>query len=409
MVETAYKLYNVGGVMLERPFKVRRFGHIGLNVNNLEACMHFYRQLLGFRISDAVDHSKRVPPGTLDGVGDPHYYFMRYAGDHHSFVIGDKKVRETVRPGSTTRFPKIDIGQLSWQVDTLAETVNVLQWLEAEGIKLNRTGRDMPGSNWHTYFNDPDGHNNELFYGMEQIGWDGITKPLPMYRDRFGQPPTLPQRSESEEIEDSIRDGIDITDGNRDPEEGPFVHDVDGVLLSRPFRITRIGPVGLFVEDMDVSLAFYRDKMGFKVTERQEVLGETVYYLRANTEHHSMALHPWALKEKLNSTAQSTLAYIGFQLGSFKQLRAAKEFLIAEGATLLETPLEFQMGHDYAAHFLDPEGHCVRLYHAIDHVNWEGQPRPQRQRNVTPVSAWPEALTDSDTAYSVEIHQGPLG
>ena len=37
----------------------------------------------------------------------------------------------------------------------------------------------MPGSNWNAYPFDPDGHVNEIFYGIEQIGWDdywtGIT------------------------------------------------------------------------------------------------------------------------------------------------------------------------------------------------------------------------------------------
>ena len=47
------------------------------------------------------------------------------------------------------------------------------------------SGRDMPGSNWHTYLLDPDGHSNELYYGIEQIGWDGYSKPQSMYDRGF--------------------------------------------------------------------------------------------------------------------------------------------------------------------------------------------------------------------------------
>jgi len=408
MTATANQLYSVGGVLLERPFKVRRLGHVGLNFTDMPAALRFYRTLLGFRISDVIDHRTRVDPAKLEGL-DPHTYFTRYASDHHSFVFGSKQVREVVRPGSTSRFPMVDIGQMSWQVDTLAETVHGTQWLKERGVAITRTGRDMPGSNWHTYFLDPEGHNNELYYGMEQIGWDGLTKPKPMYRDRFDQAPPLPQRSESQEVEEQLGDGANILDGYRDPEEGPFSYDVGGVLLARPFRVTAIGPLGLFVNDVDAELRFYTEAMGFTLSERASCLGEPVHYLRASGEHHSLALYPMALKDRLGMNAPSTCAVLGFQVGSYQQLRDAVAFLKSEGLPLFEVPGDFHNGIDYAAHFLDPEGHCIRLYHAMEPVDWDGNPRPAGSRNQTPVGSWPDALEDATSGFSTRIFQGPLG
>ncbi|MEA2641432.1 MAG: hypothetical protein QOF51_2826, partial [Chloroflexota bacterium] len=40
--------YDVGGVMLDRPFKIRRLGHFGFNVLDMPAARHFYVDLLGF-------------------------------------------------------------------------------------------------------------------------------------------------------------------------------------------------------------------------------------------------------------------------------------------------------------------------------------------------------------------------
>jgi catechol 2,3-dioxygenase-like lactoylglutathione lyase family enzyme len=408
MVATANQLYNVGGVLLERPFKVRRLGHVGFHFTDMPGALHFYRTLLGFRISDTIDWGKRIDPAKLEGL-DPNTYFTRFATDHHSFVFGSKQVREIARPGANAHNRVDDMGQMSWQVDSLAETVNANTWLKERGITITRTGRDMPGSNWHTYFLDPEGHNNELFYGMEQIGWDGITKPKPMYADHFDQPPPLPQRSESREVEDMLAKGVRVEDGYRDPEEGPFDYDVDGVKLARPFRVTGIGPLGLFVEDIDAELAFYTESMGFTVTERVQCLGETAHYLRASSEHHSLALYPMALKERLGVPAQSTCAVLGFQVGSYQQLRNAVTFLESRGVPLFETPAEFHTGIDYAAHFLDQEGHCVRLYHAMEHVDWDGNPRPNSRRQQTPVRNWPETLSAGANAFSVNIFQGPLG
>src|SRR6266542_3989429 len=195
MVATANQLYNVGGVQLERPFKVRRLGHVGFHFTDMAGAVHFYRNLLGFRISDVIDFRTRVDPAKLEGL-DPNTYFTRFATDHHSFVFGSKRVREIARPGAHGHGRDDDMGQISWQVDSLAETVNATNWIKERGVTITRVGRDMPGSNWHTYFNSPEGHNNELFYGMEQIGWDGITKPKPMYADGFSEAPPLPQRPE---------------------------------------------------------------------------------------------------------------------------------------------------------------------------------------------------------------------
>jgi len=44
--------FDVGGVWLERPFKIRRLGHFGFNVLNMDAALRFYD--LGFRVARTV-------------------------------------------------------------------------------------------------------------------------------------------------------------------------------------------------------------------------------------------------------------------------------------------------------------------------------------------------------------------
>ncbi len=56
----AQQTYNVGGVMLKQPFKIRRLGHFGFNVTNMEKAVRFYRDLLGFKTSDILDF-KQLP------------------------------------------------------------------------------------------------------------------------------------------------------------------------------------------------------------------------------------------------------------------------------------------------------------------------------------------------------------
>ena len=63
----------------------------------------------------------------------------------------------------------VTVNQITWQVSSLREVVGGNAWLK-DRIRVVRTGRDMPGSNWHFYPVDPCGHTNELYYGIEQIG-----------------------------------------------------------------------------------------------------------------------------------------------------------------------------------------------------------------------------------------------
>ncbi len=52
--------FNVGGILLNQPFKIRRLGHFGFNLVNMDEGVRFYIDWLGFRVSDVMDYSKRA-------------------------------------------------------------------------------------------------------------------------------------------------------------------------------------------------------------------------------------------------------------------------------------------------------------------------------------------------------------
>lgn len=400
--------FNVGGVLLDQPFKIRRLGHFGFNLQNMEEGRRFYTELLGFKISDVTDYSKRAKsPEQVAGLGDPHGYFTRYGGDHHAMVLFPKRVRDALGRSEKTG---VTINQITWQVGSLAEVGAAIQWFKDQGIKLQRAGRDMPGSNWHTYLFDPDGHSNELYYGIEQIGWTGHSKPRAMYDRGFDRPPELPQISEFEEVQQAYAKGIDPTTGYRHVDDLPATYDVDGILLPRPFKIVRLGPVSLFVDDLAASEEFYREQLGFTITEEVKWQGHRCLFLRCNTEHHSLALFPIELREVLGLSGHTKSAALGLQLANYRQLKDAVMFFKAHGAKITEAiSTELHPGIDHAAHVLDPDGHCIQLYCAMEQVGWDGKPRPKELRNPQPMNAWPEVLGTQSDAYMGEPFLGPWG
>ena len=398
--------FDVGGVLLNQPFKIRRLGHFGFNLSNMEAGVHFYVDLLGFRISDVMDYSRRAKdPAQVAGLGDPNGYFTRYGTDHHAMVLFPKRVRDAL---GRQEQPGITVNQITWQVGSLAEVGNAIKWFNERGIKQQRSGRDMPGSNWHTYLYDPDGQSNELYYGIEQIGWNGHSKPRAMYDRGFDKPPELPQISEFDEVEQARAKGIDILSGYRHIDKLPATYDVDGVLLPRPFKIVRLGPVYLFTEDLEKAAEFYRGTLGFALTERIVYRGERCLFMRANNEHHSLALFPLKLRGTLGLSPHSKCAAFGLQLANYRQLRDAVKFFRDNQVEVTESlPHELHPGIEYSATVRDPDGHTIQLYYAMEQIGWDGKPRPKNLRQPRNLNEWPDALDHDVNAYLGEPFSGP--
>lgn len=401
--------YNVGGILLPRPFKVRRLGHFGFNAVKVSEGLSFYQGLLGFKLSDTLDFAQ-IPtmPEAVKTIGDARGFFMRHGTDHHSFVLFNKEVM-TLRPDRQFS-PEVTINQITWQVGSLREVVDAFHYFQEHDVPIQRVGRDMPGSNWHCYVYDPDGHTNEFYYGIEQIGWNEVSKPRDIYYRGFRDEPPLPQMAETTEVTEALHDkGVDIFAGHRYEETLPATYDVEGVLLPRPFKITKIGPVHVFIDDVDRAEAFYTETLGFIKTEETTYRGARCVFLRTGSEHHSLGLFPKELRATLGLSAHTTCKSFGVEVGSYEQLRQAVSFLKSHGVTLLDTlPPELAPGMDYVAYALDPDGHCIQLYYYMEQLGWDGKPRPQSQRRQVN-GEWPETLEPLSDTYVDQVYQGPLG
>ena len=402
------KTFDVGGLNYDRPFRIRRLGHFGFNVRDMPAALHFYSDLLGFSISDPLDFGHRVEnPEERKALGDTVGYFMRHGTDHHSFVVFPKRILDKFagRPETSD----MTVNQITWQVGSLREVVDATAWFKENAIHFNRSGRDTPGSNWHVYPVDPEGHTNELYYGIEQIGWDGKSKPKEIFDQQYREAPTLPQRSEFQEIEDALARQVDIGSGYRFKSEAAATYDVGGVLLPRPFKVSRIGPVRLFVNDMEVALSFYRDRLGLTVSEEVTWQGHRCVFLRAGTEHHSVGLYPKVLREDLGLSTNSSCMAFGMQVAEYAQLRDAVAFMKKNDVTIKFLPPELFPGIDYSAFAIDPEGHAIQLYYYMEQVGWDGQPRPSAQRPKVDNGNWPASLDPLPDSYAGETFMGPWG
>ena len=200
------KTYEVGGVRMARPFKIRRFGHFGFNVDHLDEAVTFYTDELGFRITDDMNLFDLLDGPALEYartvVTNPRMLFTSNSSDHHAVLLAHKTFGTLF--GNDAVAKDNTVSQITWQVGTLDEVLDGAEYLRANNVRTVRLGRDMPGGNWHVYFLDPDGNTLELYYGMEQIGWDRTSKPRAMHYRGFDTAPPRPQMSEAAEIREAL-------------------------------------------------------------------------------------------------------------------------------------------------------------------------------------------------------------
>jgi catechol 2,3-dioxygenase-like lactoylglutathione lyase family enzyme len=392
---------DVGGVLLPRPFKIRRMGHFGYNCWDLDAMLDFYIAGLGLIVSDESGRfASRLPDDVQSSLApsERQLYFTRFGSDHHQLVFMSRKLWEEAAQAPAS------INQITWQVGSLAEVVNGSAWIWGRGERLMRSGRDMPGSNWHTYLFDPEGHINELFYGMEQIGWDGLSKPRDMWSGVLNEVPELPQSAESTEIVTARQAGIDLNGGHRAATAGPSAYTVDGITMARPFKVTGIGPVSLFVDDLDRATRFYTDVLGFGVRERVQWGGHQGVLLYSDTDHHTLALYAAGLRSALGMPAGLDSMALGLRLANYRQLREAVAFMTSRGAEEVAVPAELVPGFDYVSHLRDPDGNLVQLYY----YQRQCAPSGPGPRTISgSARQWPEVIDAPEDVYGGQQFLGP--
>ena len=119
----------------------------------------------------------------------------------------------------------------------------------------------------------------------------------------------------------------------------------------------RIGHVHLKVADLERSLAFYRDVLGFAVTQRY---GSQAVFLSAGGYHHHIGLNTWESADGKPPPAGTTgLYHVAILYPSRAELADAVRRVVKAGLTLDGAA---DHGVSEAVYLRDPDGNGVELY-----------------------------------------------
>ena len=143
--------------------KIRKLGHVGIFVRDVEKSKKFYTEILGFKVSD---------------VNEQGITFLRCSTDHHDTVL----VPLPERGQGSDQEERREIQQISYEVDRIEDLREALKELKEKGVTIVSGLRQRgPGNDKTIDFRDPDGNNIQLYCEMDQIGWDSVSKPKEMW------------------------------------------------------------------------------------------------------------------------------------------------------------------------------------------------------------------------------------
>lgn len=156
--------------------RVRRLGHVGIAVGNLDTTIEFYSGVLGLRLTERFTYPKeKIGHGTTVLAGA----FMRCGATHHClsfFVLADPDTSTPVKP-------RLGLHHLAFELATPEELVAKYDELAERGVTIVNARSGGPGNQPRFYALDPDGNLLEFYWGIDEIGWDGLPRAHPPIRE----------------------------------------------------------------------------------------------------------------------------------------------------------------------------------------------------------------------------------
>jgi catechol-2,3-dioxygenase len=147
----------------------RRIGHIGLAVREITRMADFYVKTIGMQVSDRLHFPDDSP--FSEGA------FLRCNTEHH--VISMFELRDPSPPQGDTKAPRPGMHHFAFELATFEELQRAVRYVREQGIPIQGTRTGGPGSQLRLYFWDPEDNMIELYWAMDQVGWDGKTRDYP--------------------------------------------------------------------------------------------------------------------------------------------------------------------------------------------------------------------------------------
>ena len=149
--------------------------------------------------------------------------------------------------------------------------------------------------------------------------------------------------------------------------------------MPSPIHVNKLGHLLYEVTDIDRSVHFWTELLGFTVTE-QNSKGYT--FLRCGSDHHSIGPVPVDKLSRPPVPEGLHNNHLALEISDLDALIAARDYLREHGV-----PIVFEgrhrTGNNCGFEFTDPDGYTFELYCWMDQIGPDGRTRPSELGHVT--------------------------
>ena len=140
-----------------------------------------------------------------------------------------------------------------------------------------------------------------------------------------------------------------------------------------PFALTKLGHVVLNCSDMERSVRFYTEILGFEISDvyPEEMMKGGMVFMRFNEDHHGIAL----VGSMSGQSPNVELNHLAFEVDSLDEVLLARNHLKKHGV-VIDFEGRRRAGVQIAVEFRDPDGHRLEIYWGLDRVKADGYIRP---------------------------------
>ncbi len=270
---------------------IKRLGHVGITVPDVERVAAFYENIVGLEISDRADGA----------------VFLRCNNEHHCLGL---------YPG-----PQRGLHHLGLEVHDGEALERVRRTLAQRGLEPESDDDAHPGIGASACFRDPDGNRLKFYEGMQHL---------------------------------------------------------DQPLAPREVRPVKFGHITFHTIDLNRTLSFYLDALGFRLSDSVE--GTTLAWVRCNQDHHGIAFH---------NDGRAKVNHYCFDLADWHAIKAICDHLKRHKTPILYGPSRHGPGDNIFLYIPDPAGNIIELSTEMLQIWDESSYRPKNWPNApATVDVW---------------------
>ena len=150
---------------------------------------------------------------------------------------------------------------------------------------------------------------------------------------------------------------------------------LETAVVTTPIKVKKLGHLVYEVSDLDRSIRFWTEIMGFRISDRNE---KGMVFLRHGTDHHSIGLVATADLARPKPGESLRFNHLAMEVADVETLFKAREFLKQQGVKVTYEGRK-GAGGNIGIEFEDPDGYGFELYADMDQVGTDGKARPTTQ------------------------------